>query len=275
MIRRTLHRYRLHQANQAIGRKLGEMQRQATATRLPIRPKQPWSIEVLIPAYNHANYLPITLASALAQDYEGAFKIRVIDDCSTDDTEKIVKDMARSKNVPARVKISYEKNPKNLRQCGSINRALKASDSDIVVVLNDDDALTPDALTKITKAFEEHSGIFLVGATSIWFHEDTTVTNFDTDELAAKSQELKIYPSNEVVHYTGLNDLNMTHSSMAFFRVAWEAVGGYSEKADRIHPEANEDRDFQMRVNALFPVAVYTDYPLAFWRTDSSHGKDY
>lgn len=275
MIRRTLHRYRLHQANRAIGRKLANIQRQVVVSDLPKRPTQPWSMEILIPAYNHAKFLPVTLASALNQDYEGDFKIRVIDDCSTDDTEKIVKHIARSKKVPARVKISYEKNPKNLRQCGSINRALNASKSDIVVVLNDDDALTPDALSKIVKAFESDPEIFLVGATSIWFHDDAAVTNFEIDKLTTKSQELKIYQPNDAVHYSGLNDLNMTHSSMAFFRVAWKAVGGYSEKADRIHPEANEDRDFQMRVNALFPVAVYTDYPLAFWRTDSSHGKDY
>lgn len=275
MIRRTLHRYRLHRANRAVGRNLGAIQQQAAAAKLPKRPAQPWSIEILIPAYNHANYLPIALASALSQDYKGDFTIRVIDDCSTDDTEKIVKNIASSKKVPARVKISYEKNPKNLRQCGSINRALKASESDIAVVLNDDDALTTDALTKITKAFEAHPQVFLVGATSIWFDDDSKVTNFDTDELKAKSQDLKIYQPHDVVRFTGLNDLNMTHSSMAFFRVAWKAVGGYSEKADRIHPDANEDRDFQMRVNALFSVAVYTDYPLAFWRTDSSHGKDY
>ena len=47
------------------------------------------------------------------------------------------------------------------------------------------------------------------------------------------------------------------------------------EPEQHIQSIVNEDQDFQMRVNAAAAVGVYCDYPLAYWRTDSSHGKDY
>jgi hypothetical protein len=61
----------------------------------------------------------------------------------------------------------------------------------------------------------------------------------------------------------------MTHSGSCFFKVAWTAVGGYQvDKTQRVVPFS--DRDFQMRVNAVWPVAVAYETPLALWREGSS-----
>lgn len=236
------------------------------------RPKAPWKIEILIPTYNHAKYLERTWQSAYTQDYADSFTITVIDDCSSDDTQKVIRSL---KQMAAKKKIrtKFVKNTSNLRQHGSLNRAIAASGADILVILNDDDLLTPDALTFITRAFMENEKVYLVGSTSVWFTEDA-----DVDSLIANrqgQQKLTIARPKDVKNYMELNDLNMTHTSMAFFKCAWESVEGYSAKEQRIHPLANEDRDFQMRVNALYSVGVYEDYPLALWRTDSSHGKDF
>jgi hypothetical protein len=64
----------------------------------------------------------------------------------------------------------------------------------------------------------------------------------------------------------------MTHSASCFFKVAWEAVGGYrSDKSRRVVPFS--DSDFQLRVNAVFPVAVSDATPYVFWRIYSSVDK--
>jgi hypothetical protein len=61
----------------------------------------------------------------------------------------------------------------------------------------------------------------------------------------------------------------MTHSGSCFFKVAWEAVGGYQAvKAKRVVPFS--DRDFQLRINAVWPVAVAYETPLTLWREGSS-----
>jgi hypothetical protein len=73
----------------------------------------------------------------------------------------------------------------------------------------------------------------------------------------------------DVVDYRSANDLNMTHSGCTFLKTAWERVGGYlTDKAARVVPFS--DRDFQIRMNALYTVAVSYEVPFAFWRTDSS-----
>jgi hypothetical protein len=60
----------------------------------------------------------------------------------------------------------------------------------------------------------------------------------------------------------------MTHSGMTVLRAAWAVVGGYrSDPRARVVPYS--DRDFQLRVASLYPIAVI-DEPLVWWRSDSS-----
>jgi hypothetical protein len=52
-------------------------------------------------------------------------------------------------------------------------------------------------------------------------------------------------------------------------KTAWEAVGGYRvAKEQRVVPFS--DRDFQLRINAIWPVAVAYETPFSFWRRDAS-----
>jgi hypothetical protein len=62
----------------------------------------------------------------------------------------------------------------------------------------------------------------------------------------------------------------MTQSGCAFLRSAWEGAGGFLPFSERVC--SHDDRDFQMRVAALFPVAV-VDEPVAFYRLGRSSKK--
>ena len=88
-------------------------------------------------------------------------------------------------------------------------------------------------------------------------------------DYAAPGLPLTIQQPEDVRGYRKYNDLNMTHSGSCFFKVVWAAVGGYGvDKAGRVVPFS--DRDFQLRVNALWPVAVAYETPLTLWREGSS-----
>ena len=226
-------------------------------------------IEIIIPCYNHAQYLGDAYQSIVSQTWKDRpITITFIDDNSADSTKNIVQSIQKQKTNN---NIRYIRNEQNIRQQGSINKAVTCSNSEIFVILNDDDLLVPDALDVIVATFRLHPELALVGASSIWFDNKKPVHKV----LPQKELSLTIYTPEDAKKYRSLNDLNMTHSSSAFLRYAWEAVGGYRDKADRISQGANEDRDFQMRVSSLFPVGVYQSYPLAYWRTSSSHGKDF
>ncbi len=227
-------------------------------------------IEVVVPCYNHARFLPRALSSIQEQTWmQAPVAVTLIDDASTDDTWRII----TSFDWDQRFEVKQMRNAENLRQCESLNRAIDASKNDLIVVLNDDDALFPDALEKIVTTYEREEQIFMLGWGSLWIDEAHPFRG--RESVSLDNLELTLYEPETALRYRDLNDLNITHSSSSFFKVAWAAAGGYRKKGNRIHPNAPEDRDFQMRVNALHPVGVYRDYPLALWRSDSTHGHDF
>ncbi len=229
-------------------------------------------IEIIIPCYNHAQYLEDAYRSIESQTWnDKPITVTFADDNSTDDTQSIVRNI--QKRATSDKIIQYIRNKQNLRQWASINNAINMSNNQLFVILNDDDMLVPDALDKIINTYHRYQNIYMLGAHSLWFEQSKKLPRHNIRNL--DDIDLTIHTPDMTHKYRDLNDLNMTHSSSSFFRSVWSAVNGYTSKEDRIHSMANEDRDFQMRVNAIAPVGVYYDYPLAYWRTDSSHGKDY
>jgi hypothetical protein len=118
--------------------------------------------------------------------------------------------------------------------------------------------------------FGEYRAVAMIGASSIHFNGPRVppemarlIADYPTAGLPLVVQSPEGVPL-----YKGYNDLNMTHSGMTFWKAAWAVVGGYRPKSERCVPFS--DRDFQLRVNALWPVAVDYKTPFAFWRTDSS-----
>lgn len=226
-------------------------------------------IEILVPCYNHAKYLPTAIESVVNQKWSEPLEITFINDNSTDDTKQVIRYLINlySSN---KLRMHAIENSMNLRQDGSLNKAIEISSNELFIVLNDDDALCPDAVKVITDTLSRHKDLAMVGGSSIWFEE--TLPSWKQE---IKKRHLTRYSPEQAKQFKELNDINMTHSSSAFFKYAWRAVGGYRSKHDRLTTSINEDRDFQMRVAACFPVGVYKDYSLAFWRTDSSHGKGF
>jgi glycosyltransferase involved in cell wall biosynthesis len=227
--------------------------------------------EIIIPSYNHATYLEEAFESIVAQTWqEYPIAVTLCDDNSSDSTPALIRGL--KENAPDRLRVRTLRNEINLRQWGSLNRAIRSSQSELIIVLNADDVLVPDALEKIFFAFESHPELAMVGGSSIWFSATKRPAHV---QRPAAELPLTIYVPEGTARYKELNDLNMTQSSCSFFRFAWEGVGGYWPRGKRVHSRACEDRDFQMRVNTLFPVGVFTDYPLAYYRTDSSHGHEF
>jgi hypothetical protein len=119
-----------------------------------------------------------------------------------------------------------------------------------------------------------NTDIYLLGATAIQFAGRVRPT--DDSHLLIRSSALdstqiplKRYRPTDVVKFTQPNDLNMSHSGSIFFKTAWQIVGGY-QPDHRQRVIAYSDRDFQLRIASLLPVAVSSQVPFAYWRSDSS-----
>jgi glycosyltransferase involved in cell wall biosynthesis len=247
------------------------LRRHAGRRELPPMPDPPRA-EIVVPCYNHAPFLPEALDSVVAQTFPEPFGLALVDDCSTDATPQVIERFAAGLDDP-RIALRTLRNERNLRQWGSLNGAIASSEADLIMVLNDDDLLLPDALAKAVEVFESHPEVAIFGAHSLWLEPGAPRPDRPEQPLR-ELRTLRSTPK-DAKRFSVLEDLRMTQSSCTFRRAAWEAVGGYSAKDDRIHPDANEDRDFQMRVAINFPTLTVPDYALAIWRTDSSHGQQF
>jgi glycosyltransferase involved in cell wall biosynthesis len=229
-------------------------------------------VAVIMPCYNHAEYLEAALASLAAQTYR-PFEIVCVEDHSTDDTwPRLQRACAQ---LPVGIQATLLRTPHNSGQAAAINLGVASSAASAYMILNDDDYLMHDALEAAVEILNRNSDLFLLGATAIHIAGADQLMANDPRLLIRNSMPdyaqipLTLYQPADVLKFTRPNDLNMSHSGSIFFKAAWQAVDGYYyEKTKRVI--AFSDRDFQLRVASLFPVAVSLQVPFTFWRADSS-----
>jgi glycosyltransferase involved in cell wall biosynthesis len=101
---------------------------------------------VVIPTYNRAGYLPLTVETALAQ--EGAeVEVIVVDDGSTDDTQAVVE---RHKNDwGERFRYVWQE---NAERCAARNHGLRLARGEFVAFLDSDDLWRPNHLRTCVEA---------------------------------------------------------------------------------------------------------------------------
>lgn len=94
-------------------------------------------VSVVIPTYNHAEFLPEAIESVQAQTYRPV-EIIVVDDFSTDDTEQVV-----GKYAPH---VTYIKSANNGIVATSRNVGIRAASGEYVAFLDADDVWAPNKL---------------------------------------------------------------------------------------------------------------------------------
>lgn len=224
--------------------------------------------EIVIPCYNHASYLMEAFDSVVQQTYKGPVTVAFVNDHSQDNSLQTMNAIAASR-YPSAITVKIIDNPINLNQAGSINKAIRESYNELFMMLNADDILTKDCVELTLATYELHSDIYMLGGSSLWFADSGSLPVHRPKP--APELELTVYRPENALKFTKPNSINMSQSSCSFLRVAWEVVGGYFERERRVC--SWDDRDFQMRVCSVFPVGVYKDYPMEFYRTTSSTGR--
>ena len=99
-------------------------------------------LSVVIPSYNDAKNIPLAIASADQIKYVN--EIIIVDDCSTDRTELIIKEIAKNCK-----KIKYSKNLVNQGSGLSFLKGLENVKNTYVIMLNSDDFFIPKAIERL------------------------------------------------------------------------------------------------------------------------------
>lgn len=98
-------------------------------------------ISIAMATYNGAQYLEAQLQSFMSQT-RCPDELVITDDCSTDETEIIVREFAKT----APFKVEFYRNEKNLGYCGNFNAALMKTTGELVFLSDQDDVWFPEKI---------------------------------------------------------------------------------------------------------------------------------
>lgn len=109
-------------------------------------------VSIVIPAYNHADYLGEAIQSVLNQDYPNV-ELIVLDDGSTDYTRKVLERYTG--------RFHWETHC-NMGQASTLNKGWQLSKGGILAYLSADDALLPSAVSTSIRCFMSHPQLMMV-----------------------------------------------------------------------------------------------------------------
>jgi glycosyltransferase involved in cell wall biosynthesis len=205
------------------------------------------TVDIIIPAYNAAQYLPTAIESVVAQTFED-WRILLIDDGSTDNTAEVIAPF-RDQLGP---KLLYIKQP-NAGLPAARNTAIRNSTAEFLALLDADDIWLPCRLAESLKGFESRPQVGLVyGFNS---RVDSNGAIIDTFARRQKNGEGRIAP------YIYMRRVDLPCPTITFRKKCVDEVGPFDETM-----RATEDRDLWLRIALKYEVALVPKV-LAHYRT--------
>ena len=198
-------------------------------------------VSVCIPVFNGSKDIADSIQSVLSQTYEN-FHLIVCDNCSTDNTEEIVRNFGDPR-------ITYVRNPKNLGLVGNANRCLDLADCEYVYIFHHDDIMLPDNLELKVRIMDENPKVGLV-------YSDVLFIDQDGKPLSLNKFDAKKDFIEDGVKVFQRYILNMPVGALFFIgtvltrRECYLKLGGFNP----LLPNVN-DSDMWMRILLYYDVA--------------------
>jgi len=195
--------------------------------RKPVAPAKWPTVTILMPSYNSAATIRQAVAAAQAMTYQGEKELIVIDDSSTDGSDKIAEQMG--------ARVLRRKGDRG--KAKALNHGIQQAKGEIIVALDSDTFAPTDALEKAIPYFGLDAKI---GAVTLFI----TVAN--AKNMLERIQQLEYYIAFGFTAKTmgKVNGLIVTPGPMSAYRKsALEQVGGFDEK------NMTEDMEIGLRLH--------------------------
>lgn len=212
-------------------------------------------VDVIIPAYNAARFLPGAIESVLAQT-ETAWRILLVDDGSTDNTREVVESFARL--LGDRFRYIFQEN-RGLP--AARNTAIRNSSSPLLALLDADDLWLPNRLADSLASFAGRPEVGLSYGRITRFSDTGAVI----DTFAGNGDR----GQTDAARWIYTRKIELPCPSVTFRRVCVEKVGMFDETM-----RATEDRDLWLRIAQHYQVAFVPSVIALYRRTDSSMSGD-
>ena len=194
------------------------------------------TVDVIIPAFNAAKYLPVALESVFSQTFDD-WQILLVDDGSTDNTADVVAPFLDRFGS----RIRYIKQD-NRGLPAARNTAIRASTAEFLALLDADDQWLPCRLSDSLKALAERPQAGL--AYGLVTHIDPDGRPGGTFEGNRRNAEGHIAP------YIYMRKVELPCPTITFRRRCIDEVGIFDETM-----RATEDRDLWLRIALRYEVA--------------------
>lgn len=204
------------------------------------------TVDVIIPAYNAAKYLPKAIESVISQTFED-WHIVLVDDGSTDDTAEVVAPYRERLGA----KMSYIRQ-ENRGLPAARNAAIRASGGELLALLDADDIWLPCRLAESVKAMRERPAAGVAYG---------LITNIDAEGRVGST-----WPGNardvegRIAPQIYMRTVELPCPTMTFRRRCVDEVGLFDETM-----RATEDRDLWLRIALKYEVA-FIPVVLAYYR---------
>jgi len=195
-------------------------------------------VSVVVPCFNQGHFLGDAIDSVLAQTYP-AVETVVVDDGSRDNSYEV------AGRIPGvrRVRQSHR------GVAAARNLGLAESSGELVVFLDADDRLLPDAVTVGARALIRRPQVAFAAGRPRDIREDGEVMRRPCQPVVTQDHYMRLLEGCYI--WSG--------SSVVYRRSALEAVGGFNESLD-----AGDDYELYLKLARSFPVychdAVVTEY---------------
>ncbi|HLX21351.1 MAG TPA: glycosyltransferase [Gaiellaceae bacterium] len=202
-----------------------------------------------IVTYNRARYVADAIESVLAQDVD--LELLVVDDGSTDDTERVVSRY--------RDKVRYVRQ-ENRGRAGARNTAVRLAAGDLIAFCDSDDRWLPGRLERELDALEDRPDVGMV-------HGQVELTDSDWQPLPAETDANRTVFSDahrDGATYAGYAfNCRCLSSTILVRRQVFDTIGLYDVSLPI------EDYDFYLRLLLRWDVLFLDGPPLAQYRTGS------
>lgn len=213
----------------------------------------PPTVSVIIPTRDRRRFLPKAIESVLAQ--RGAtFELLIVDDGSRDDTPAYLAAIS----APAVRTIRVQPSGGRSNAC---NAGLAQVCSPLVMFLDDDDWLWPNALATLVSALREKPrAIAAVGARWDWFTEE----DYERRDAHPRLVRTRSVFDELLFGWSAVSGQNLYRTSVV------RDVGGFRTEMGRC-----EDRDLWLRIAHQGPVVLRPEIVMTYrWHRDQTRRDD-
>ena len=195
-------------------------------------------ISVIMSVYNEEQYIKEAVMSILNQTLDD-FELIIIDDCSTDNTGKIINDINDERVI-------YILNEENQGLTKNLNKALKMAKGKYIARMDGDDISDLNRFDIQVKFLNENPEIMLISCNTTTFGEESLVS-----DIHGSAEELKCRMLLRPV---------LAHPGFMFRRELFEEKGYFYDE----HFRSAQDYDFAARVTRKYPIQVVPEVLLKY-----------